>query len=226
MCGRYSRSRPLKVIAQLWLPEALRTVPAKDPGPHYNIPPGVDIPVFRSDEEGRAELAMPRWGFRPRWADESAPKPINARSEKVATSPWFQEAFAHRRCLVPADGWFEWREGPSSKQPYYITLAEEDPDPGMLFAGIWEPTPDGERAVCAILTQPARGPLTQIHPRQPVVLDPESRRDWLDPERVDREAVREAARPLDVERLRSWPVSTRVNRPAHDEPAVREAVEV
>lgn len=223
MCGRYSLTVPLEVIARHWFPEARDALPG-EPGARYNIPPGTDIPVARADPDGQIGLTMAHWGFRPPWAGEKSPSPINARAEKAASSPWFREAFAHHRCLIPADGWFEWREGPNGKQPCYITLVEDDPEPAILFAGLWASTPDNEGAVCAILTEPARGPLADIHPRQPVALDPEARRDWLDPERVAREAVRAAARPLEVERLRFWPVSTRVNRPAHDEPSVIEPV--
>ena len=175
--------------------------------------------------ETSVSFAFSHWGFRPPWAKEDAPTPINIRAEKAATSPYFRSAFAHRRCLVPANGWFEWRKTESGKQPYYITLKDPDRDEVVFFAGLWEPTGEGTETCCAILTEPVSQAFEFMHDRQPVVLDPERRWKWLDPELSDRDTIRKVARRLDPERLIAYPVSTRVNRPANADPGLIEQVE-
>jgi len=159
---------------------------------------------------GRAE-----WGFRPRWAQPDAPKPINARAETVATSKYFRDAFAHRRCLVPADGWYEWQTSDGHKQPWFIAPAEQE-EVGVLFlAGVWEPSTD-DTICCAIVTEPARPPLDRIHHRQPLALEPCCLGTWLSPQVVDRDTIRSVVRRLPTDQLTAQPVSTEVNRPEND----------
>ncbi|WP_245888693.1 SOS response-associated peptidase [Halomonas denitrificans] len=165
MCGRFALySATPRLSRALRLPlEA-----AGEVAPRYNVAPGTWITVVRHPSDD-APLSMDEawWGYRPHWAREGAPEPINATVEKVATSNYFRGAFAHHRCLVPADGWYEWRPLEGSKQPYF--LCREDRDP-LWLAGIWSARPDG-RPGCAILTEPARGVAHEIHDRMPVVLD-------------------------------------------------------
>ncbi|QFU01605.1 Putative SOS response-associated peptidase YedK [Halomonas sp. THAF5a] len=153
------------------------------------------------------------WGYRPHWANEGAPEPINAKSERVAVSNYFRGAFAHHRCLVPADGWYEWHWHPGGKQPYFITRADREP---IWLAAIWAERPDGAPG-CAILTEPARGVAKEIHPRMPLALDNESLEPWLDPHLIDRETIRQVVHHLPADMLTHWPVSTRVNTPTHDD---------
>jgi putative SOS response-associated peptidase YedK len=182
---------------------------------HFNIPPGTGIPVILGGASGGPEWGRAEWGFRPRWAQPDAPKPINARAETVATSKYFRDAFAHRRCLVPADGWYEWQASDGYKQPWFIAPGEEESAGVLFLAGIWEPSAE-DAICCAIVTEPARPPLDRIHHRQPLALDPGCLQEWLDPELVDRDAIRSAVRRLPTDRLVAYPVSTDVNRPEND----------
>jgi len=123
---------------------------------------------------------------------------------------------------VPADGWFEWQASDAGKVPYYITCAP-DTDRILFMAGIWE-YGAGDDPVCAIITEPAASSLAFIHSRQPVVLDPACLEQWLDPELVDREAIRQTVQRRDPESLRFWSVSSAVNRPGNDSPDLIEPV--
>jgi putative SOS response-associated peptidase YedK len=190
--------------------------------PRYNVAPGTNLEAFRASDDAPAAFEPMLWGFRPRRV-EGGPRPINARAEKVATSPYFRSAFARRRCIVLADGWYEWRKMEQGKQPYYITLADDAPQDILMMAGIWEPTSDGG-ACCAIITEPASTRLAHIHDRQPLVLDAECRWDWLDPDVTERQAIRARTYRLDSDVLVHFPVSTRVNRPSEDDSGLIEAI--
>jgi putative SOS response-associated peptidase YedK len=190
--------------------------------PRYNVAPGTDLEAIRVGDEAPAAFQPMFWGFRPSRV-EKGPRPFNARAENVAISPYFRSAFAHRRCIVLADGWYEWLKTNDGKQPYYITLAEDAPQDILMMAGIWEPTADGG-ACCAIITEPASGRLVHIHDRKPLVLNAECRWDWLDPERTEREAIRDGTVRLDPDALVYHPVSARVNRPIEDDPGLIEAI--
>ncbi|MCC5809368.1 MAG: SOS response-associated peptidase, partial [Ectothiorhodospiraceae bacterium] len=162
MCGRYDRHSPKDRIA-----DAIGI--AGNVGgstPNYNVAPAT-YPLNVNARFGRdaPHIEQFRWGFRPHWAKEDAPSPINARSEKVATSPYFRQAFAHRRCLVPADGWFEWQKTESGKVPQYIYNADGEL---LFFAGIYEIGEGAGEPSFAILTQPAAKHLAHIHDRMPV----------------------------------------------------------
>ncbi len=216
MCGRFALATSPARIARRLLGATAGT---EADTPRYNIAPGTPIAILRARPEapGAARLDTARWGFRPHWAGEDAPRPINARAEKAATAPYFSDAFAHRRCLVPASGWYEWQQQGQAKQPYYITLADPAAEEALLLAGLWDRDGPSGEPCCAILTEPAGDGLERIHPRRPVALDPACRWAWLDPQRTGREAVRRAARRLEPGRLTWWPVSARVNRPEHDD---------
>jgi putative SOS response-associated peptidase YedK len=222
MCGRFALHTPRSRIATRYFDLQL---PVGDVHGRYNITPGVQITSVLATPETPVSFAFSYWGFRPSWAKEDAPTPINIRAEKAATSPYFRSAFAHRRCLVPANGWYEWRKTESGKQPYYITLKDPDRDEVVFFAGLWEPAGEGDDTCCAILTEPVSPAFAFIHDRQPVVLDPERRWQWLDPELSDRDTIRKVARRLDPDRLIACPVSTRVNRPANDDPGLLEPID-
>lgn len=216
MCGRFALHSPYpKLAASLRLP--LEEV--QEPVPRYNVAPGTWILAVRRESD-EAPLIMDElwWGYRPHWAGEKAPEPINATVEKVATSKYFRGAFAHHRCLVPADGWYEWLPVDGQKQPHFLCRQDREP---IWLAAIWSERPDG-RPGCAILTEPARGVARQIHPRMPLALDDKSLGPWLDPHLTDRETIRQVVHHLDADLLTHWPVSPQVNRPANDDPALIE----
>lgn len=210
MCGRFALySDYPRLAAALKLPLVEREL-----SPRYNVAPGTWIPAVRwRDEESSLVLDEVWWGYRPHWADDKAPQPINATVEKVATSNYFRGAFARHRCLVPADGWFEWVRVEGRKQPHYLTRSDGEP---LWFAGIWTGRPDGKPG-CAILTEPARGVAEEIHPRMPLALDAESLGPWLDADLTNRETVRQVVRHLDAALITHWPVSQRVNKPIEDD---------
>ena len=180
MCGRYSLTTPVEGIARLFAFDARPNLAAR-----YNIAPTQPVPVLRDDLAGRRELALVRWGLVPSWAkDVAAGAPlINARAETVAQKPAFRSAFKRRRCLIPADGFYEWRAWPDGpKQPYRIAMAD---DTVFAFAGIWEHWEAEDGSVlqtCAIITTEANDWMVRIHDRQPVILPERFYSDWLDPQ--------------------------------------------
>ncbi|APX91765.1 DUF159 family protein [Halomonas sp. 1513] len=212
MCGRFALySDYPRLSASLKLPLA---EPAETLAPRYNVPPGTFITAVRRAED-EAPLAMDAlwWGYRPHWAGEKAPQPINATVEKVATSHYFKGAFAHHRCLVPVDGWFEWIPIDGKKQPHFLCRVDREP---LWLAGIWAKRADGTPG-CAIITESARGVAGEVHSRMPLALDAESFEPWLDPHLTDRETIRNVVRHLDAQLITHWPVSPRVNRPTNDD---------
>lgn len=149
--------------------------------PHYNIAPTEDAPAVALDKEGNRVFGTFRWGLVPFWAKDASggPRMINARSETIAEKPAFREPFAHRRCLIPASAFYEWKTEGKSKQPY--SIARKD---GRLLAlaGLWDRWKGEEQALktCAILTTEANAAVAEIHDRMPVILDPEQFDTWLD----------------------------------------------
>ena len=163
MCGRFALHTPRSRIAYRYFDIPL---PVGDVHAKYNITPGTQITSVLATPDDSASFEFSHWGFRPPWAKEDAPTPINIRTEKAATSPYFRSAFAHRRCLIPANGWYEWRKTESGKQPYYITLKDPDRDEVVFFAVLWEPAGarDGD-----LLRDPDRTRFSSlcVHPRPP-----------------------------------------------------------
>ncbi|WP_192035149.1 SOS response-associated peptidase [Halomonas sp. YLGW01] len=217
MCGRYS------LYDYPRLSQAIRLIPGlAGPEPHaprYNVAPGTWIlGIRRPEPDGAPMIDDLWWGYRPAWAGPDAPQPINARVETLATSRYFKGAFRHHRCLIPADGWYEWLPQAGGKQPYY--LCRED-RATLFLAGIWGAFADGT-AGCAIVTEPARGNAREIHDRMPLLLNDDSLRTWLDSTLQERDAIRSAVHHLDADTLTHWPVSTRINRPTHDDPRLIE----
>ena len=199
--------------------------------PRYNVAPSQDVAVVCAAEEGRT-LAMLRWGLIPAWAKDPAigHRLINARSETVAEKPSFRSAFRHRRCLIPADGFYEWRREGKTRQPWLFGLRDGAP---FVFAGLWErwTVPAGaaltgslaERSpgdaveTCTILTTAANDTVAQVHGRMPVILPPDVWDAWLAGEEVP-------LGPYPADDMTAWPVSTHVNRPANDDPRCVEPI--
>jgi putative SOS response-associated peptidase YedK len=217
MCGRYRLSRRKQIIA-----EHFEVLPDDDDWtPRYNIAPTQPLPIIRQHpKEPRRELSLVRWGLIPSWAKDAsgAAGMINARSESAATKPAFRDALKLRRCLVPADGFYEWLRIGKTKQPYCFEVNEGEL---FAFAGLWErwKDPSGNWIKsCAILTTTPNAVAAQVHDRMPVILDPDNYDLWLDPGFTEVAAVSEVLEPYDARLMRSYPVSTRINHAANDDP--------
>jgi putative SOS response-associated peptidase YedK len=181
MCGRYASARSVDDIAAAFgiQDDDVDAPPAAD----WNIAPTKQVAIVVA-RESRRVLTSARWGLVPSWAADPTigSRLINARLETVAEKPAFRDALATRRCLLPADGWYEWATRPDgSRQPYYLAAADSRP---LAFAGLWEVWYDAERrplVTTTIVTGPSPDDLRFVHDRAPVVLDPERWGDWLDP---------------------------------------------
>jgi putative SOS response-associated peptidase YedK len=199
--------------------------------PRYNIAPTQDAPVLRQRREPKGErtLQMLRWGLIPSWAKDTkiAAKLINARAESIAEKPSFRSAFRRRRCLVPADGFYEWRAEGTRKQPYLIARRDREP---FAFAGLWErwtpKEPDADSASTdsfTIITADANALLKPLHVRMPVILAPADYGIWLDPEAAEADLLA-LLKPAPQEWLGYAPVSPRVNAAAVDDAALIETI--
>jgi putative SOS response-associated peptidase YedK len=216
MCGRYRLSRRNQIIA-----EHFETADWQDDwSPRYNIAPTQTVPVIRQHpKEPRRDLSPMRWGLIPSWAKDTsgAARMINARSETAPTLPAFREAMKLRRCLVPADGFYEWQRRGSAKQPFCFEVGEG----GLFaFAGLWERwrDPGGQWLKSfSILTTTPNAVTSTVHDRMPVILAPDSYDLWLDPGMHNVAAISELLKPFDARLMRCYPVSSRLNHVANDD---------
>jgi putative SOS response-associated peptidase YedK len=225
MCGRYTLSVPLSNLVDAFdvAPPDFQFVP------RYNIAPTQEAPVVAQDSRGR-RMGLLRWGLVPSWAKEETigSRLINARAETAAQKPSFRSAFRHRRCLIPADGFFEWKKegvggSKGGKIPHWIHLESGEP---MAFAGLWERWEQEDQSplhTFTILTTEAVPGIRDIHPRMPVILPPEDWGPWLDPE-SDPKGLSRLLRPFESPLLTAYPVSPLVNSPRNDLPECIEAV--
>ncbi len=229
MCGRFTLATPAAEWAALF---GLEAVPVLEP--RFNIAPTQDVAAVRSTEvpqsgnasdgtgatDGGRELVMLRWGLVPHWAREPDPigrALINARSETVADKPSFRDSFRFRRCLVVADGFYEWKPEGKRKQPYWIRMATGTP---FGFAALWDRWDGGEGPIvesCTILTTEANETLRPLHDRMPVIVEPSQHACWLSPDTPNWE-LDPLLRPLPEDVLEVRPVSTRVNHVGNDDP--------
>ena len=204
MCGRFAFYSPTEATAALF-----GAAGSLDIGPRYNIAPTQDIAAVRVAEDEGRELVALRWGLVPFWAKDPGigNRMINARAETVAEKPAFRAAYRHRRCLVLADGFYEWHREGSVKIPYFISLANEEP---FAFAGLWEQwhskETDESLQTATLITTQANGFLAPLHHRMPVILEKDRAERWL---AGDDELIATAV--ADCPRLRAWPVDRRVN---------------
>src|SRR5574337_21046 len=217
MCGRFGLKADLSAVVQRF--RVLR--PSAELAawtPRYNIAPTQTVIVVGDD--GQRYLTQMRWGLIPSWAKDPAigNRMINARAETVATRPAFRTALRKRRCLVVADGFYEWQERARGKQPFYLALKSREP---FGFAGLWDTwmSPESEEIrSCTIITTDANELLLPIHDRMPVILTQEAEAIWLDPAIQEPTQLLPLLKPYPAEGMELYPVSTRVNSPAHDGP--------
>ena len=196
--------------------------------PRYNIAPTQQVLIARAKEGGEATEVVPvRWGLVPSWAKDPSigSRMINARGETVATKPAFRSAVKYRRCLIPADGFFEWKKTGSAKQPHWIRFADGR---AFAFAGLWERwrPADGQPVdSCTIITTTPNRLVAGIHDRMPVILARGRHREWLGPERLPDGRLETLMVPYPPEKMEARPVSNHVNRPANDDPACIEPLD-
>jgi len=211
MCGRFAFYSPSEAVAA-----PFGVTQSTEVKPRYNIAPTQYIAAIRRDENQSNELTMLRWGLVPFWAKDPSigNRMINARSETVAEKPSFRNAYRKRRCLVLADGFYEWHREGDVKIPYFISLADGKP---FAFAGLWEhwnsKDSDESLQTTTIVTAAANDFLAQVHHRMPVVLEPENARRWLDGDANLLEEVTSAAPSF-----RAWPVDRKVNNARNESP--------
>ncbi|SDD84084.1 SOS response-associated peptidase [Aquimonas voraii] len=216
MCGRYTNATTWAEVHAAATPLPM-IEPEAPPGIELNIAPTALAWVLRPDAEGVLRAARLRWGLVPAWSETSSTKfsSFNARVESVAEKPVFRGAFRTRRCLVPASGWYEWREEAGRKVPH---LFEPAAGGALLFAGLWERWQRGDAAVesFTILTCDARGQVAEVHDRMPVLVAHEQARHWLDLSLLEAEAFALSLQTpvLKVERGRAPPASPRRSRSA------------
>jgi putative SOS response-associated peptidase YedK len=212
MCGRYASFQPAEAVAR-----PFHTVnPLPNVAPSWNIAPSLDAMVVRRHPKtGERHLDLLKWGLLPSFTKDPvhAKRPINARAETIATSEMFNSAFARRRCLVPADAFYEWKVVGGGKQPYAIVRADNQP---MAFAGLWEwfRWPDETVArTFTIITTNANGIMADLHDRMPVILEQSDWPKWLGEVKAD---PRTLLRPSADDALRVWPISKQVNTPRNN----------
>lgn len=214
MCGRFTQTQSSEIIAQVF---ELENVPELTP--RYNIAPTQPVAtVIVTAEDKKRQFQMLRWGLIPSWAKDSkmAARLINARAETVTEKPAFRSAFRKRRCLVIADGFYEWQQLQGKKQPFYFRLSEGEP---FAFAGLWEhwQNQDGETITsCTLLTTEANQFMSPIHNRMPVILQPKDYALWLDPEIEKLDLLKSLLQPYSEEGMTCYAVDRKVNSPKND----------
>jgi putative SOS response-associated peptidase YedK len=223
MCGRYASTLPPEMMVELF-----RLLKSVDMVPRFNIAPTQPI-VAIWEQEGRREARFARWGLMPGWVKDPREFPllVNARVETMAEKPAFRDALKHGRCIIPASGYYEWHTNPDkSKQPYYITMEDNQP---MALAGLYASWmgPNGEEIdSVATITVAANAQLSEIHDRMPAILRGDEIEDWLNVRDVRAREAAQLALPLEDGALKFHPVSTRVNSARDDDPGLIERAEI
>jgi putative SOS response-associated peptidase YedK len=215
MCGRFTLRTPERDLVEIF-----QLVRSMELIPRYNIAPTQSVAAVRETSTGREMVPM-QWGLIPRWATDRriGARMINARSETAATTPAFRTSFRNRRCLIPADGFYEWQKTAGrAKQPYFIGLRDERP---FAFAGLWERWKDPESAEiesCTILTTDTNDLLRELHDRMPVILNAEDYDRWLSPTTTDPQELLGLLVPYPPERMQFWAIGTVVNSARNETP--------
>jgi putative SOS response-associated peptidase YedK len=209
MCGRFAQRSDPKRLAKEFKVAEVPQVEAR-----YNVAPTQEILAVRELADGR-EMTFFKWGLVPSWAKDVSmgARLINARSETVEEKPSFREAFKKRRCIIPADGFYEWQRNEGKKQPFFFRMRDER---AFGFAGLWERWEgEGGQAInsCTILTTEANEVLRPVHDRMPVILHPDDYELWLDRDVRKRDLVKELLRPYQAEEMIGYPVGIAINSP-------------
>jgi putative SOS response-associated peptidase YedK len=221
MCGRYRLSRKDR-FAQYF-----EVDPFENFEPRYNIAPTQPVTVVRRAGNAR-DLATMRWGLIPSWSQDASigASLINARSETVLEKPAFRDSFRSRRCLIPANGFYEWKRAGKSKQPYHFGLNDDEL---FAFAGLWDRWrgPEGKTVEsCSILTTTPNELLSDVHDRMPVILSQMHYEAWLMAPVSEGERLQELLVPIEAERMRCYPVSAMVNAAQNESPECARQIEV
>jgi putative SOS response-associated peptidase YedK len=219
MCGRFTLTTPREVLVRVF---DLDPASVPELAPRWNVAPGQDVVTLEERPDGGRELRMRRWGLVPRWARDAriGSRLINARAETAAERPAFREALRLRRCVVPADGFFEWagaRSGP--RQPFHVALPDGSPFAIAALHERWRSEAGSWLETCVLLTVPADERVRSLHDRMPAILAPGDLEPWLDPALRDPRRARSLLVPWSGVELALRPVSRRVNDPEHDDPA-------
>ena len=214
MCGRFTLQTPEAQIRKAF---HLQNTEPLDLSPRYNIAPSQDIPIIRNAENGH-ELILAQWGLVPHWSKESKTKysTINARIETVAEKPTYRIPFRSQRCLIPADGFYEWKLLNGHKIPHYIRMRTGGV---FAFAGLWDKW-EGEGKIldsCSIIVMPANEVIKPVHERMPAIIAPAHYDLWLDPRITEKEEIMEYLNSAPSGALKFYPISPWVNSPEHDD---------
>lgn len=221
MCGRFDLHLPRELLEEIFGISISRDIM-----PRYNIAPTQEIAVVRINPDRKRQLDFLKWGLIPSWAKDPSigSRMINARSETVHEKPAFRTALKHRRCIIPANGFYEWEAVEGKKKPLYVKLKDDKP---MLFAGIWDhwkPGEGDEIESCSILTTHSNDLIAPLHDRMPVILDIDDIDFWLDPRLVQPDPLQSLFRPYPSVKMDMYPVSDIVNSPKNDNPACIERI--
>jgi putative SOS response-associated peptidase YedK len=215
MCGRFTLFEADKILSREF---GVSGIPPLSP--RYNIAPSQAVAAVRTASAGTGrELALLRWGLIPSWSKDPAigNRLINARAETVREKPSFRNAFRRHRCLIPANGFYEWQRLERGKQPYFVRMRDERL---FAFAGLWDRWESPDKGViesCTILTTVANAVLSTIHDRMPVILPPAEYARWLDPALRNTDSLAPLLAPFPAEEMLAFPVSPRVNIPTVDD---------
>lgn len=224
VCGRYRLSKRKQIIEEYFDAADWQD----DWSPRYNIAPTQPIPVIRQHpKEPTRQLSLMKWGLVPHWSKDasSAASTINARSETAAEKPAFRDPLKYRRCLIPVDGFYEWKRNEASKQPYCFEVNEGEL---FAFAGLWDGWKDAEGQwvkSCSILTTTPNAVTSAVHDRMPAILRKDDYEVWLDPGMQNVAAISELLKPYDAQSMRCYPVGTRINYVANDDEECSRPVE-
>ncbi len=221
MCGRFVQMSPPEVYAGMFGAEPLREMT-----PRYNIAPSQPVLAARMGSAGRVELIPLRWGLVPHWSGgpDQRFSMFNARAETAREKPAFRSPYRYRRCLIPAEGYYEWKREAGEKQPYYIHRADAAPFAMAALWDHWQDAAGNELESCSILVTRADAGIARIHDRMPVILTPEQYAAWLDPMNQDPAVIGELLQRERVMSLEFRLVSKRVNSPANDDSSLMDPI--
>lgn len=222
MCGRFSITGDLDFYAEYF---GVDEVLAEPLDKSWNVAPTDPVYVI-AERDGQRQLRSMRWGLVPHWAKDTKSIHINARSETVATTAAFRDSFSRKRCLIPADGFYEWESPEQGRTPHWVYRADGHP---MVFAGIWASRLDPEtgewRRTCSIITKDAEGAISSIHDRMPVSLSADVWESWLDRDLKDPEAASSLLQPIAPDSIMEHVVSRKVNSVKNNTPDLRDQIE-